>query len=65
MFGVYDGTKRPLIDVYGVNPYVSKILAGLISGTVESVLMPFERIQTVLADSTYHQNFKNSSHAVR
>lgn len=32
-------------------------------GTVEAVLMPFERIQTLLADSHYHTHFKNTSQA--
>lgn len=34
-----------------------------ISGTVEAFLMPFERIQTLLADSHYHTHFKNTSQA--
>lgn len=32
-------------------------------GTCEAVLMPFERIQTLLADSHYHTHFKNTSQA--
>lgn len=32
-------------------------------GTVEAVLMPFERIQTLLADSYYHTHFRNTSQA--
>lgn len=35
----------------------------LTSGTVEAVLMPFERIQTLLADSHYHKHFRNTSQA--
>lgn len=31
MFGLYDGTKRPLINL-GVNEYVAKVLAGLTAG---------------------------------
>lgn len=34
-----------------------------LSGTVEAALMPFERIQTLLADSHYHTHFKNTSQA--
>lgn len=33
------------------------------AGTVEAVLMPFERIQTLLADSHYHTHFRNTSQA--
>lgn len=62
--GVYDGTRRPLVDA-GCNPYAAKVLAGLTAGTVEAVLMPFERVQTLLADSTYHSLFKNTAQAFR
>lgn len=62
MFGCYDGTRRPLVE-HGINPYAAKTIAGLAAGTVEAVLMPFERIQTLLADSTYHAKFKNTVQA--
>lgn len=62
MFGVYDGTRRPLVDV-GVNSYMAKTIAGLTAGTFEAALMPFERIQTLLADSTYHSLFRNTAQA--
>lgn len=65
MFGVYDGVKRPMIDEWNWNPYFSKTVAGLFAGTVEAVLMPFERIQTILADATYHEHYKNTHHAFR
>lgn len=62
--GVYDGTRRPLVDV-GFNPYIAKVIAGVTAGTVEAALMPFERVQTLLADSTYHSLFKNTAQAFR
>lgn len=31
MFGLYDGTKRPLVKL-GVNEYLAKILAGMTAG---------------------------------
>lgn len=65
MFGVYDGTKKPLIDDMGWNPYSAKVVAGLIAGTVEAVLMPFERVQTILADATFHERYKNTQHAFK
>lgn len=37
----------------------------LILGSVEAVLMPFERIQTLLADSRYHDRFQNTTQAIR
>lgn len=65
MFGVYDGVKRPAIEYYGMNQYSAKCLAGCIAGTFEAILMPFERVQTVLADSQYHQRYANTHHAFR
>lgn len=65
MFGVYDGVKTPMINELNWNPYFAKTVAGLFAGTVEAVLMPFERIQTVLADATYHEHYKNTHHALR
>lgn len=62
MFGVYDGVRRPLLQL-GVPEYKAKIIAGLTAGTVEAVLMPFERIQTLLSDSHYHTQFRNTTHA--
>lgn len=62
MFGVYDGAKRPLIN-QGMNEYLAKVIAAVTAGTVEGLLMPFERIQTLLADSTHHNKFKNTNHA--
>lgn len=65
MFGVYDGIKRPAIEYYHMNQYSAKCLAGIIAGTFEAVLMPFERVQTVLADAAYHGKYKNTHHAFR
>lgn len=65
MFGVYEGTRKPMVDLLDFNPYVAKSLAGIVAGTVETVLMPFERIQTLLADSAYHEKFKNTPQAFR
>lgn len=65
MFGVYEGTKRPLIENLEWNAYNAKIAAGITAGTVEAVLMPFERVQTVLADSKFHKEYKNTPHVFR
>lgn len=65
MFGVYDGTRRPLVEWCGMNEYVAKSIAGVTAGTVEAVLMPFERVQTLLADATYHAKYRNTHHAFR
>lgn len=40
MFGLYDGTKRPLINL-GVNEYLAKVLAGLTAGKFQIILSNF------------------------
>lgn len=65
MFGVYDGVKKPSIELYGMNEYTAKCFAGMVAGTFEAILMPFERIQTVLADAAYHEKYQNTHHAFR
>lgn len=65
MFGVYEGTKRPLIEEFAWNEYNAKIVAGITAGAVEATLMPFERVQTVLADATYHKKYRNTPHVFR
>jgi len=64
MFSVYEGCKQRLCLLTG-NDVLSKILAANVAGTVEALLMPFERIQTLLQDWRYHEKFKNTSHAFR
>jgi Mitochondrial carrier protein len=65
MFGVYDGCRRPLVEVYHLNQYQAKVIAGLSAGSVEAILAPFERIQTLLADEKYHRSLKNTPHAMK
>lgn len=64
MFGVYEEVRRPLVE-RGTNKYLAKAAAGMASGTVECVLVPFERIQTLLQDSAYHYRFRNMFHAFK
>ncbi|KYN12314.1 Gamma-1-syntrophin [Trachymyrmex cornetzi] len=64
MFSIYEGCKQRLCLLTG-NDVLSKILAANIAGTVEALLMPFERVQTLLQDWRYHEKFKNTSHAFR
>ncbi|XP_017777766.1 PREDICTED: solute carrier family 25 member 51 [Nicrophorus vespilloides] len=64
MFGMYEEVRRPLMQE-GINPYMAKTIGGIVAGSVEVILMPFERIQTLLADSTYHNHFRNTYHAFR
>lgn len=64
MFGVYEEVRRTLVDA-GCNAYLSKALGAISSGTIESILMPFERVQTLLADAKYHKEFKNTMHTFK
>lgn len=65
MFGFYDATKRKLIERFDTQEYVAKVIAGITSGTVEAALLPFERVQTLLADAKFHTHFRNSHQAFR
>ncbi|XP_037732069.1 solute carrier family 25 member 51 [Drosophila subpulchrella] len=65
MFGVFDGTRRYLVEDYRLNDYGAKVIAGVVAGSAESILLPFERVQTLLADSKFHQHFSNTPNAFR
>lgn len=63
MFGVFDGTRRYLVEDHQMNSYTAKVIAGVTAGTVETALLPFERVQTLLAHSKFHQLFSNTQRA--
>ncbi|XP_015516440.1 mitochondrial nicotinamide adenine dinucleotide transporter SLC25A51 [Neodiprion lecontei] len=64
MFGVYEGSRKR-IYLLTKNAGLSKFLAANIAGTAEAILMPLERVQTLLQDWRYHEKFRNTSHAFR
>ncbi|XP_011641409.1 solute carrier family 25 member 51 [Pogonomyrmex barbatus] len=64
MFSMYEGCKQRLYFLTGSN-VLAKILAANIAGTMEALLMPLERVQTLLQDWRYHDKFKNTPHAFR
>ncbi|KAJ8921052.1 hypothetical protein NQ315_015848 [Exocentrus adspersus] len=64
MFGVYEEVRSHLSE-RGFSTYTAKALGGLASGTTEAILMPFERIQTLLADGKYHDEYRNTLHAFK
>lgn len=64
MFSMYEGCKHRFCLLTG-NDVLAKILAANIAGTVEALLMPLERVQTLLQDWRYHDKFKNTPHAFR
>lgn len=64
MFSTYEGSKRRfnlIID----NELLAKASAAGVAGTIEAILVPFERVQSLLQDWRYHEKFKNTSHAFR
>jgi len=63
MFGIYDKCRRPLMD-RNVHPFIAKPIAAIAAGTFECILIPFERIQTLLQHQKYHKEFLNMKHAV-
>lgn len=64
MFSMYEGCKYRLTVLTG-SPVFAKIAAANIAGATEAILMPFERVQTLLQDWHYHDKFKNTSHAFK
>lgn len=64
MFGVYEEV-RSVLAYQGCNAYLAKAMGAMASGTTEAILMPFERVQTLLADAKYHDEFKNTMHAFK
>lgn len=64
MFGVYEEVRSRLAN-QGVNSYVAKATGAMVSGSTEAILMPFERIQTLMQDQKFHNKFKNTIHAFK
>lgn len=66
MFGTYDMFRRcSLLEACSDHPKVRNAIAASLSGSVEAILAPFERIQTLLQDQAYHDEFTNMKHAVQ
>lgn len=64
MFSIYEGCRYRICLLTG-NNVLAKVLAANIAGTMEALLMPLERVQTLLQDWRYHSKFKNTPHAFR
>lgn len=64
MFSTYEGCKDRLCT-FTNNGILIRILAAHFAGTAEAILMPLERVQTLLQDWRYHDKFKNTSHAFK
>lgn len=64
MFSTYEGCKERLSTLTN-NDMLTRIIAAHLAGTAEAILMPLERVQTLLQDWRYHTKFKNTSHAFK
>lgn len=68
MFGLYEDFSRVLLeqaDGSGVPELVTRSFAAALAGTAEAMLMPFERVQTLLQDHRHHERFNNTAHTFR
>jgi len=66
MFGSYDKIKSSLHQSSissSLHPAVTVCTSAVLAGWCEAVLMPFERIQTLLQDSSQMRQFKNTKDA--
>ncbi|KAL8575027.1 hypothetical protein ACOMHN_063559 [Nucella lapillus] len=64
MFGSYTKLHTALDSSFSHTPQpLNHAMAALLAGTLEATLTPFERIQTLLQDRTYHHRFRNTFHA--
>ncbi|XP_012274305.1 solute carrier family 25 member 51 isoform X2 [Orussus abietinus] len=64
MFSVYEGCRKRM-SILTNNAAVAKVVAANVAGTMEAILMPLERVQTLLQDWHHHNKFKNTAHAFR
>lgn len=64
MFSVYEGSRERLY-ILTRRKVFAKVVAANVAGVAEALLMPFERVQTLLQDWHYHEKFRNTSHAFR
>ncbi|KAK4476108.1 hypothetical protein MN116_001330 [Schistosoma mekongi] len=67
MFGVQSSTERLLIShpaTFNYPPVLQKIVSSALAGWSEAILMPFERVQTLLQNKDYQDWYKNTFHAL-
>ncbi|GAB1598070.1 solute carrier family 25 member 51-like [Argonauta hians] len=63
MFGIYQNYSNQLSKRTHLQGDVKKGTAAFFAGTTEAILTPFERIQTLMQDQTYHKRFQNTFQA--
>ncbi|XP_030621926.1 solute carrier family 25 member 51b [Chanos chanos] len=66
MFGLYKDFCRLLQrHARGTPEIVTRSISAALAGTAEAVLMPFERVQTLLQDHRHNGRFHNTAHTFR
>ncbi|XP_071804091.1 mitochondrial nicotinamide adenine dinucleotide transporter SLC25A51-like [Asterias amurensis] len=65
MFGLYDQYTRIIISHIDCKLSTSKLFAALLSGSTEAVLVPFERVQSLLQDHRHGEKFNNTFQVFR
>ena len=63
MFGVFNKTHHSLVHNTAITPFQAITLSGMVAGTCEAVLTPFERIQVLLLTPNFQNTFRNTFHA--
>lgn len=62
MFSLYEGCRRRVYILWEHKTF-ARVFAAQFAGTCEAILMPLERVQTLLQDWRYHHRFRNTPHA--
>uniref|UniRef100_A0A3B1KEQ9 Solute carrier family 25 member 51-like n=1 Tax=Astyanax mexicanus TaxID=7994 RepID=A0A3B1KEQ9_ASTMX len=68
MFGLYEEFSRPMLKYTQdtqIPEQLTRSAAAFMAGTSEAVMVPFERVQTLLQDHKHHARFKSTSHAFK
>ena len=66
MFGLYHRFKRDLNNTFPQVPtLINNSAAAIFAGSVEAILAPFERVQTLLSHRKHHDRFMNTFHTFR
>jgi len=66
MFGAYHKFQKELsLKFTGMSSVTTNASAAMLAGTMEAILTPFERIQTLLAHRDHNKRFVNTIHAFK
>lgn len=63
MFGVFNKCHHSIIHNADITPTQAVMVSGMLAGTCEAALTPFERVQVLLLTPKYQNTFRNTFHA--